>query len=315
MDQVSTEPRVGLDDLFGMSYVDSATRLTKNIYAALRGTGLEPKKVLKGIDDPELAQDTISAFKKDLTENTHATAKSNMYKVEGMNDDIYKKYVGNAFRNHEKEYVPKKQQKEKKLKAVQKPRTNKVPPISPSIPNVTPPPEDIVAPSPEKKLKTDTVPETYDTENTQPKFDNQRLSKTAPISSLDLYHNMAWQGMQQLGLMAATSYLGQNIGPEAAAVMYQGMHALNKMYNTHGATPVEMAASQGLEALNEMVENGGIVKAHNKFNALRRGQLESVTTVDQQVISAFAKGLRTMNSVQQAQQALQQQYKTAFGGI
>ena len=196
---------------------------------------------------------------------------------------------------------------------MRKKRISKVPPIAPLSPKVTPPPEDIVRAPPAKKLKTDIVPGTYDTQNAPIKFDNQRLSKTAPISNLDL--NMAWQGMQQLGLMAATSYLGGTIGPEAAQLMYQGIHALNKMHNTHGATPVELAAAQGLEALNTLVETGGIVKAHNKFNALKRGQLESVTTVDQQVISAFAKGLRTMNSVQQAQQAQQQQYKTAFGGI
>ena len=308
-----------LVDLADKSYVGSLTRLTQNVIDAISGSNQEPLKVLAGTDHTDLDPDTIKQFKKDLTETDHSTAKKNMFEIDGMNNEMYKEYVSNAARNHEYDYVTSEQEAEnrKNLKAVRsRKRKGKIPPIAPSSPKVTPPPEDVVKPPPRaKRLKKDNIPPTYDIKNAPIKFDNQRLSKTAPISNLDLYHNMAWQGMQQLGLMAATSYLGGTIGPEAAQLMYQGIHALNKIHTTHGATPVELAAAQGLEAVNEMVETGGIVKAHNKFNALKRGQLESVTSVDQQVISAFAKGLRTMNSVQQAEQAQQQAYKTSFGGI
>ncbi len=89
---------------------------------------------------------------------------------------------------------------------------------------------------------------------------------------------------------------------------------MNKLYNQRGATPKQLAASQGLEAVNQLVSHGDIGKTYSKIGQLRRGELESVTTVNQQIISAFAKGLKTSNSMKESQEAVAAQYKAEFGG-
>jgi hypothetical protein len=299
----------------GGGYMDAAARLAQNIMDAASATGVDHPREIKGTDDESLDPDIISAFKSDLTEKHHTDAKTNMYKRPGMTDDEYKKYVSHAHRTHKSEtsspeIIPAEIIPPEKKKRVRKPRTTVVPPIFPDLP--TPQREDIVnVPMQPESKRQKTIPPTY-AANAPIIFNDERLSKTAPISSVDLYGNMAWQGMQQLGLMGLSTYMGTS--PEAASLMYQGLHTMNKLYNQRGATPTELAASQGLEAAHELVAHGGVVKAVDKFKSLQRGELESITTVNQQIITAFAKGLKSSNSVKQAQQAVTAQYRAEFGG-
>ncbi len=117
-----------------------------------------------------------------------------------------------------------------------------------------------------------------------------------------------------MGLMAIANYAGAaGLGPQNAMLMYQSLHTMNKLYNQNGATATELAAQQGIAAINDVVHNNGdIVKAANKINALRRGELDSTGLVDTQVIAAFAKGLKTSNSMTMAREAAAAQYLGAY---
>jgi hypothetical protein len=150
-----------------------------------------------------------------------------------------------------------------------------------------------------------------------PKFSSERLTKTAPIDSVSLFGNMALQGLGQAAMMAISTGMSPYIGGEMSMLLYRGMHTLHDTYyRGDDATPVDMAAAEGVEAVHNVIfKNGDLSQALHKTNKLSRGQLESVGSVDNQVIDSFSKNLKTSNSITAVRKGIADQYKREFGGI
>jgi hypothetical protein len=153
------------------------------------------------------------------------------------------------------------------------------PPAPPDVPIVTP-----------------AAPEQYD-RTVFPKFRDGRLKETGPINSNDVMWSMGIKAFQQAVLMGGTAMLGQSLGPEAGMLMYHALGDMKRIYNAN-SDPTDLAAAEGLAVINDVLfDKGDLSEAYSRVKRLKRGSLESVAGVNDQVIAAFAKGLKTSNSL------------------
>ena len=82
------------------------------------------------------------------------------------------------------------------------------------------------------------------------------------------------------------------------------------------ANASHIAGVQGADALFDvLMKNGDVSEAGHRFRALSRGQIDSVGTIDNQIIDAFSRNLRTSDSLTTARRSQQTQFKNQFGGI
>jgi hypothetical protein len=179
------------------------------------------------------------------------------------------------------------------------------PPAPPDVPTVTP-----------------AAPEQYD-RTAFPKFRDGRLKETGPINSNDVMWSMGIKAVQQAVLMGGTAmlgsslepWLGHRLGAEAGMLMYHALGDMKRIYNAN-SDPTDLAAAEGLAVINDVLfDKGDIAEAYSRVKRLKRGSLESVAGVNDQVIAAFAKGLKTSNSLRQGQRESQAMFRSTFGGV
>ena len=172
------------------------------------------------------------------------------------------------------------------------------------------------APSTQPPTPPPPIPPMY-AENAAPVFNSDRMRKTAPIDTTEMLMNVGFQGLHHLGMLGLGAASVPYIGVDGSKLLYSSLRTLNSMYQTGGhANASHLAGVQGADALFDVImKNGDVSEAGHRFRALSRGQLDSIGTIDNQIIDSFSRNLRTSNSMTTARQSQYTQYKNQFGGI
>ena len=152
-----------------------------------------------------------------------------------------------------------------------------------------------------------------------PKFPDGRLRQTGPIDGNDLLWGMGVRAFQQATLMGGSMLAGSasGLGPEAGMMLYHTLSSMNKIFDSNNhQSPTDIAAAEGVAVVNDVLFNHGDVEAAaSRIKKLRRGSLDAVAGVNDQVIAAFSKGLKTSNSIEQARTSSAAAYRSTFGGV
>ena len=160
------------------------------------------------------------------------------------------------------------------------------------------------------------VPPMY-AENATPVFNSDRMRQTAPIGTTELLFNVGLQGLRHLGMLAIGQAAVPYIGADGSKLLYSSMRTLNSMDRKGDhATAARIAGVEGSDAIFDvLLKNADVSEAAHRFHSLSRGQLDSIGTIDNQIIDSFSRNLRTSNSLTTARRSQQTEYKNQFGGI
>ena len=130
---------------------------------------------------------------------------------------------------------------------------------------------------------------------------------------------MGVRAFQQATLMGGSMLAGSasGLGPEAGMMLYHTLSSMNKIFDSNNhQSPTDIAAAEGVAVVNDVLFNHGDVEAAaSRIKKLRRGSLDAVAGVNDQVIAAFSKGLKTSNSIEQARTSSAAAYRSTFGGV
>ena len=172
------------------------------------------------------------------------------------------------------------------------------------------------APSTQPPTPPPPVPPIY-AENATPVFNSDRMRQTAPIGTTELLFNVGLQGLRHLGMLAIGQAAVPYIGADGSKLLYSSMRTLNSMDRKGDhATAARIAGVEGSDAIFDvLLKNGDVSEASHRFHSLSRGQLDSIGTIDNQIIDSFSRNLRTSNSLTTARRSQQTEYKNQFGGI
>ena len=189
-------------------------------------------------------------------------------------------------------------------------------PPTPPPPTPGPPTPEHQAPSTQPPTPPPPVPPMYD-ENAAPVFRSDRMRQTAPIGTTEMLFNVGLQGLRHLGMLAIGQASVPYIGVDGSKLLYSSMRTLNSMDRKGDhATAARIAGVEGSDVLFDvLLKNGDVSEAGRHFHSLSRGQLDSIGTIDNQIIDSFSRNLRTSNSLTTARRSQQTEYKNQFGGI
>ena len=152
-------------------------------------------------------------------------------------------------------------------------------------------------------------------------IEEQTLSKLSVaqenLAKAILEWNVGLQGLRHLGMLAIGQAAVPYIGADGSKLLYSSMRTLNSMDRKGDhATAARIAGVEGSDAIFDvLLKNGDVSEASHRFHSLSRGQLDSIGTIDNQIIDSFSRNLRTSNSLTTARRSQQTEYKNQFGGI